>query len=140
MKDWEILLSESQERMLIVVKKGNENIVNEIFKKWDLSCEKIGEVIEGDYVEYYMHDSLVAKVPYDSLVLGGGAPIYEREYTEPEYFKSFKNFNIDSIKLPSDLVRVARFMCENPNISSKRWVFEQYDSMVGTVNLSLIHI
>ena len=136
MKDWEILLSESQERMLIVVKKGNENIVNEIFKKWDLSCEKIGEVIEGDYVEYYMHDSLVAKVPYDSLVLGGGAPIYEREYTEPEYFKSFKNFNIDSIKLPSDLVRVARFMCENPNISSKRWVFEQYDSMVGTVNMS----
>ena len=136
MKDWEILLSESQERMLIVVKKGNENIVNEIFKKWDLSCEKIGEVIEGDYVEYYMHDLLVAKVPYDSLVLGGGAPIYEREYTEPEYFKSFKNFNIDSIKLPSDLVRVARFMCENPNISSKRWVFEQYDSMVGTVNMS----
>ena len=136
MKDWEILLSESQERMLIVVKKGNENIVNEIFKKWDLSCEKIGEVIEGDYVEYYMHDSLVAKVPYDSLVLGGGAPIYEREYTEPEYFKSFKNFNIDSVKLPSDLVRVARFMCENPNISSKRWVFEQYDSMVGTVNMS----
>ena len=136
MKDWEILLSESQERMLIVVKKGNENIVNEIFKKWDLSCEKIGEVIEGDYVEYYMHDSLVAKVPYDSLVLGGGAPIYEREYTEPEYFKRFKNFNIDSIKLPSDLVRVARFMCENPNISSKRWVFEQYDSMVGTVNMS----
>ena len=94
MKDWEILLSESQERMLIVVKKGNENIVNEIFKKWDLSCEKIGEVIEGDYVEYYMHDSLVAKVPYDSLVLGGGAPIYEREYTEPEYFKRFKKFNI----------------------------------------------
>ena len=136
MKDWEILLSESQERMLIVVKKGNENIVNEIFKKWDLSCEKIGEVIEGDYVEYYMHDSLVAKVPYDSLVLGGGAPIYEREYTEPEYFKRFKNFNIDSIKLPSDLVKVARFMCENPNISSKRWVFEQYDSMVGTVNMS----
>ena len=136
MKDWEILLSESQERMLIVVKKGNENIVNEIFKKWDLSCEKIGEVIEGDYVEYYMHDSLVAKVPYDSLVLGGGAPIYEREYTEPEYFKRFKNFNIDSIKLPSDLVKVARHMCENPNISSKRWVFEQYDSMVGTVNMS----
>jgi len=136
MKDWEILLSESQERMLIVVKKGNENIVNEIFEKWDLSCEKIGEVIEGDFVEYYMHDSLVAKVPYDSLVLGGGAPIYEREYTEPEYFKRFKNFNIESIKLPSDLLTVARHMCENPNISSKRWVFEQYDSMVGTVNMS----
>ena len=83
-----------------------------------------------------MHDSLVAKVPYDSLVLGGGAPIYEREYTEPEYFKSYKTFNIESIKLPSDLVNVARFMCENPNISSKRWVFEQYDSMVGTVNMS----
>ena len=53
-----------------------------------------------------MHDSLVAKVPYDSLVLGGGAPIYEREYTEPEYFKRFKNFNIDSIKLPSDLLKL----------------------------------
>ena len=87
-------------------------------KKWDLSCEKIGEVIEGDYVEYYMHDSLVAKVPYDSLVLGGGAPIYEREYTEPEYFKRFKktliltvlNFQVILLKLLDLCVKIQIFL------------------------------
>jgi phosphoribosylformylglycinamidine synthase II len=84
MKDWEILLSESQERMLVVVKKGKESIVESIFAKWDLSCEKIGEVTKGDRIKYYMQDKLVADVPCNELVLGGGAPIYERNYKEPE--------------------------------------------------------
>ena len=136
MKDWEILLSESQERMLVVVEKGKEEIVNEIFDKWDLSCEEIGVVTAGKRVQYYMHEVLVADVPCHDLVLGGGAPVYEREYTEPEYFKRFQKFNIDQIDEPKDLVEVAKFLTANHNIASKKWVYEQYDSMVGTANMS----
>ena len=80
MKDWEILLSESQERMLVVVHKGKEDIVNAIFDKWDLSCEEIGVVTKGDRVRYFMHGEIVADVPCHDLVLGGGAPVYHREW------------------------------------------------------------
>ena len=135
MKDWEILLSESQERMLIVVEKGKEHIVQEIYDKWDLSCEQIGEVTSGGRLKYYMYGELVADVPADDLVLGGGAPVYNREYSEPEYFKRFKAFNIDSIEQPKDLVKVAKYLASHPNIASKKWVYEQYDSMVGTINM-----
>jgi len=136
MKDWEILLSESQERMLVVVEKGKEKVVNDIFDKWDLSCEEIGVVTEGERVQYFMHDELVADVPCSDLVLGGGAPVYEREYKEPEYFKRFQEFKIDNVKEPKDLIAVANFLTENYNIASKKWVYEQYDSMVGTANMS----
>jgi len=135
MKDWEILLSESQERMLIVVEKGKEHIVQEIYDKWDLSCEQIGEVTSGGRLKYYMYGELVADVPADDLVLGGEAPVYTREYSEPEYFKRFKAFNIDSIEQPKDLVKVAKYLASHPNIASKKWVYEQYDSMVGTINM-----
>tara|TARA_B110000211_G_scaffold38795_1_gene39584 strand:+ start:909 stop:3146 length:2238 start_codon:yes stop_codon:yes gene_type:complete len=136
MKDWEILLSESQERMLVVVHKGQEDIVNAIFDKWDLSCEEIGVVTEGDRVRYFMNGELVGDVPCDDLVLGGGAPVYHREYTEPSYFEEWKKFNIDSIEHPTDLVEVAKYLTGHENIASKRWVYEQYDSMVGTLNMS----
>ena len=136
MKDWEILLSESQERMLVVVEKGKEKVVNDIFDKWDLSCEEIGVVTEGERVQYFMHDELVADVPCSDLVLGGGAPVYEREYKEPKYFKRFQEFKIDNVKEPEDLIAVANFLTENYNIASKKWVYEQYDSMVGTANMS----
>ena len=136
MKDWEILLSESQERMLVVVKKGKEDIVNNIFDKWDLSCEEIGVVTKGDRVRYFMNDKLVADVPCHDLVLGGGAPVYHREWKEPSYFQEWKKFNIDSIKQPENLVEIAKFLAGHENIASKRWIYEQYDSMVGTTNMS----
>lgn len=136
MKAWEILLSESQERMLIVVKKGMEKAVFDVFEKWDLNCVQIGEVTDGDRLKYYMHGELVADVPAESLVLGGGAPVYKREWKEPAYFAEAKKFSIDSVKLPSDYVAVAKHLASHPNIASKRWVYNQYDSMVGTVNMS----
>ena len=136
MKDWEILLSESQERMLVVVEKGKEDVVYEIFDKWDLSCEEIGEVTSGERVKYYMDNVLVADVPCDDLVLGGGAPVYEREYSEPEYYQNFKKFKIDDVIIPNDLIEVAKFLTGHHNVASKRWVYEQYDSMVGTANIS----
>lgn len=136
MKPFEILLSESQERMLVVVKKGREAEVEAIFDKWDLNCEQIGEVTEGGQLEYYMGGKLVAHVPAESLVLGGGAPVYEREYKEPAYFAESQKFKIDSIEEPKDLKGVAYFLINHPNIASKKWVIEQYDSMVGTINMS----
>ena len=136
MKDWEILLSESQERMLVVVKKGKEDIVNAIFDKWDLSCEEIGVVTKGERVRYFMHGELVGDLPCRDLVLGGGAPVYHREWSEPAYYQEWKKFNIESIEQPSDLVKIAKFLTGHENIASKRWVYEQYDSMVGTINMS----
>ena len=136
MLPWEILLSESQERMLIVIKKGREKDVLAVFDKWDLNCVQIGEVTSGTQLKFYMKDELIANVPADSLVLGGGAPVYEREYTAPSYYIENKKFNIDSVQEPEDLHEVANFLLAHPNIASKNWVTDQYDSMVGLVNMS----
>ena len=136
MLPFEILLSESQERMLVVVKKGKEKIVEEIFKKWDLNAVQIGEVTEGGILEYYMKGELVGKVPAEPLVLGGGAPVYEREYREPAYYAESRKFSIDRVAEPEDTKAVAEFLISHPNIASKKWVMEQYDSMVGTANMS----
>ncbi|PIE87337.1 MAG: phosphoribosylformylglycinamidine synthase II [Bacteroidetes bacterium] len=135
MQPYEILLSESQERMLIVVQKGKEHVVKEIFDKWDLHAEEIGVVTEGGQVRYFMDGELVGDVPAESLVLGGGAPVYQREYTEPAYYNEYKKFDIESIEQPEDLKEVAFKLLQYPNIASKRWVYEQYDSMVGTKNM-----
>ena len=139
MKDWEILLSESQERMLVVVKKGKEDIVTSIFDKWDLNCEEIGVVTDKDKLEFYQNGECVANIPPSSLVLGGGAPQYDREYKEPAYYKKYKEFNIQSITEPSDLKKVGEFLFAQPNIATKKWIYEQYDSMVGTNNVSTNH-
>jgi phosphoribosylformylglycinamidine synthase II len=136
MLPYEILLSESQERMLVVVAKGKEQVVKDIFDKWDLHAEEIGVVTEGGIVRYMKGTEVVGEVPAESLVLGGGAPVYEREYTEPAYFQEYKKFNIDDVKQPKDLKEVAFKMLAHPNIASKRWVYEQYDSMVGTKNIT----
>jgi phosphoribosylformylglycinamidine synthase len=136
MEAWEILLSESQERMLVVVEKGKEEIVESLFQKWDLACRIIGEVIDEDRLLFYYHNTLVADVPAASLVLGGGAPVYDREYTEPAYFNEWKKFHIAQVPQPKDLREVAVALTGHPNIASKRWVYEQYDSMVRTVNMS----
>lgn len=137
MQPYEILLSESQERMLAVVKKGCEAEVQAIFAKWDISCVQIGEVTAGLDLEFYAGGALVARVPAASLVLGGGAPVYEREYVEPAYYEESKRFDISMVPEPEDIVAVARKMTGLPNVASKRWVYEQYDTMVGNYNLSI---
>jgi len=135
MLPYEILLSESQERMLVVVQKGKEDVVKSIFDKWDLHAEEIGHVTDTGRVRYYMNDELVGDVPAESLVLGGGAPQYQREYSEPAYYQEYKKFDISTVEQPDDLKEVALFLLQHPNIASKRWVYEQYDSMVGTKNM-----
>ena len=136
MEPFEILLSESQERMLIVVHKGREAEVEEVYKKWDLNCVQIGEVTEGGRLEFFWKGEKVADVPAASLVLGGGAPVYEREYKEPAYFQEYKKFDINQVPEPHDLIEVAKMLVKHPNIASKRWVYEQYDTMVGTRNMT----
>jgi len=136
MEPFEILLSESQERMLVVVEKGHEKEVERIFDKWDLNREIIGEVIDEDKLYFYAAGELVADVPASTLVLGGGAPVYDREYTKPAYIDEYKKFSIDDIPEPTDLRDVIMKLVRNPNIASKKWVIEQYDTMVGTANMS----
>jgi phosphoribosylformylglycinamidine synthase II len=136
MKAWELLLSESQERMLMVVKKGKEQEVISIFEKWDLPASAIGEVTVDGLLKFYMHGELVAEIPAHELVLGGGAPQYDRPYSEPAYFKKIKSFNPDSIEVPDNLRSVAEQLIALPNIASKKWVAVQYDSTVGAANAS----
>lgn len=136
MKAWELLLSESQERMLMVVEKGKEQEVINVFEKWDLPCSEIGEVTDDGMLRFYMHGELEAEIPAYELVLGGGAPQYSRDYIQPDYFEKINAFNQDSIEVPEDLRAVAEDLVCIPNIASKRWVYVQYDSMVGTVNAS----
>jgi phosphoribosylformylglycinamidine synthase len=139
MVPFEILLSESQERMLIVVKKGKEAETKAIFDKWDLNCEQIGTVTDTGRLYFYMHGELVADVPADDLVLGGGAPVYHREYREPAYYKKYQQFEItqvEDLQNTTQITGVAKYILSQPNIASKKWVYEQYDSMVGIANRS----
>ena len=136
MKPWEILLSESQERMLIVCKPGREAEIIEVFKKWDLPCERIGETTAGGLLEYYWHGEKVAEVPAESLILGGGAPVYVREQKRPEYLDRLAAFDIQTVSEPADLKAAATAIWNSPNIASKRWVTEQYDSMVRTATMT----
>ncbi len=136
MKTWELLLSESQERMLLVAVKGREDDVIKVFTKWDLPCSVIGEVTDDGLLNFYMHGELEASLPAYELVLGGGAPQYDREYKEPAYFEKIKQFNPAAVPVPADLKAVAEKIIQLPSVASKKWIYDQYDSMVGTNNTS----
>jgi len=136
MKAWELLLSESQERMLLVAQKGREQEVIDVFEKWDLPCSVIGEVTDDGILQFFMHGELEAELPAHELVLGGGAPQYDREYREPAYLETIKKFDPAIIPVPTHLKTIAEELIQLPTIASKKWVYTQYDSMVGTVNTS----
>ena len=136
MKAWELLLSESQERMLICVQKGKEAEVLAVFEKWDLSCSNIGEVTDDGILSFYMHGELEASLPAYELVLGGGAPQYTREYKEPAYLAKVNAFDMNAIADTTNLKATVKELVNLPNIASKRWIYNQYDSMVGAANTS----
>lgn len=137
MSAYEIMLSESQERMLVVIEKGKEKIAQEIFEKWDLNCVRIGEVTNDDRVKVYYRGKLEADVPAETLVLGGGAPVYERESKEPEYFEELRAFDFSKLTEPEDYNEVLLKLLSSPNIANKKWVYEQYDTQVRTNTLVL---
>ncbi|MDG1754548.1 MAG: phosphoribosylformylglycinamidine synthase subunit PurL [Rhodothermales bacterium] len=134
MTPYEIMLSESQERMLIVCQKGKEAELEAIFDKWDLHAVEIGHVTDDGQVKVLWHGELVADVPAEHLALGGGAPVYIRETKRPAYLDETRAFDPSSItdvnaETASDVLLK---ILGSPNIASKRWVFEQYDTMVRT--------
>lgn len=132
MTAYEIMLSESQERMLCVVKKGFEENVKKVFEKWDLHCEIIGEVTNDGLLSISYQGEEKAVIPAFELVLGGGAPVYTREIKEPAYIKETRSFDFEKLSKPQNLTETFRKVFSSPNIVSKKWVYEQYDAMVRT--------
>jgi len=130
MNAYEIMLSESQERMLVVIEQGFEKELNTIFEKWELDCTRVGEVTDTGMLEVYHGGIKVAEIPSDELVLGGGAPQYEMPVREPAYFSEINNFTIESVKDDKDPNKTLLTLLSTPNITSKQFVFRQYDSTV----------
>jgi phosphoribosylformylglycinamidine synthase subunit PurL len=132
MNAYEIMLSESQERMLVVIKKGFEEELKEVFYKWDLHCTQIGVVTDTNNLEiFYKNDKLV-NIPVDSLVLGGGAPQYNLPVSIPEYFNKCNNLDIKKLKEPKNFNNVLIKLLSSSNICSKNYIYNQYDSTVRT--------
>jgi len=129
MQAWEILLSESQGRMLVVGKLDQAQALYEVFEKWDLECVEIGEVTDTGNLEYFHEGEKVAETPAHPLVLGGGAPVYDREHTKPAYLNEVAKFKLAQIEKPKDYKAAARNLFSLPNLVSKRWVYEQNDIM-----------
>ena len=132
MTPYEIMLSESQERMLVVVKKGFEEETKKIFSKWGLNCVEIGKVTNTQLLEIYMNGEKVGEIPAWHLVLGGGAPVYTRKTRYPSYIEEIRAFDIDEIPEPEDYNEVLLKLISSPNIADKSWVFRQYDYSVMT--------
>lgn len=132
MSAYEIMLSESQERMLVVAKPECEAKVKEIFAKWDLHCETVGKVTDDGIITINYNGEVKAKLPAYDLVLGGGAPVYYRETEEPKYFEEKRKFDFANLAEPESIEDTFYKVFGSPNIVSKKWVYEQYDSMVRT--------
>ncbi len=132
MSAYEILLSESQERMLIVAEKGREQEVMDVFEKWDLNAVVIGSVTDNGCVTYLRDSEVKAEIPADSLVLGGGAPVYIRETKKPAYLKDTAAADLSDYMDAGNIEETMLRLLDSPNIASKRWVYEQYDHMVRT--------
>ncbi len=127
---YEVMLSESQERMLVIVTRGKEREARRVFDKWDLHAVPIGEVTGDGYLMVLDDDGGVAQVP--AKFLTEGAPVYTREERKPEYLRKIKDVSIFTIPQPQDYDGVLKVLVASPSICSKRWVYEQYDHMVRT--------
>ena len=127
MEPFEIMISESQERMLAIVEPSKLDRVLEICAKWDLNAVVIGEVIEGDRLEVFWHGEKVADVPATTLASG---PVYDRPSERPQYLDEVRELDLSSLDHPSDYGAVLLRLAGSPNLCDRRWVYEQYDHMV----------
>lgn len=132
MSGFEIMLSESQERMLAVIEKGKEHIAQAICDKWDVPFVQIGTITDTQHIRVFRHGQQIVDIPAQSLVLGGGAPVYEREWREPEYLKELQAVDIHNLPEKATVEQAFWMLLSSPTIASKRWIYEQYDSQVGT--------
>ncbi|HET6399945.1 MAG TPA: phosphoribosylformylglycinamidine synthase subunit PurL [Candidatus Kapabacteria bacterium] len=139
MTSFEIMLSESQERMLVVVKPEDVVAIQAIFTKWDLQAEIIGRVTNTGRIIIDYHGERVADIPANALALGGDmTPVYHRESRKPKYLAEVNSYDVSTLPDIEDAGAMLRELLGSPNIASKRWVFEQYDSMVRTNSLYLM--
>lgn len=137
MSAYEIMLSESQERMLAVIHSGKEEEAKRICDKWDVPITQIGHVTGDGILKISRRGSLVTILPAYELVLGGGAPQNIRETKEPGYLKETKTFNINEyLQKPAETDDFWNIL-KSPTIASKRWIYEQYDSQVRTNTVSI---
>ncbi len=135
MTPYEIMLSESQERMLLVVHAGREREIEEIFEKWDLHAVRIGQVIAEPILRVRHHGELVAEIPNTSLV--DDAPLYDRPTQVPAYLGEAQGLDIAALGTPPAPVAALDALLASPNIASRRWIYRQYDHMVRTNTLTL---
>lgn len=137
MSAYEILLSESQERMLFVIDKDKVDTAMAICQKWDVPMVQIGEVIEGGKLIMHRNGKFVVDLVADTLVLGGGAPQNDPAFKEPEYLKETRAFDANSMN--NDKVTADDFWktLTSPTVASKRWIFRQYDSQVRTNTVNI---
>lgn len=137
MSAYEIMLSESQERMLFIIQTGMEEKAIEICNKWDVPITQIGEITDDGLLKVYRNSKQVCELISDHLVLGGGAPQNDREYKEPEYLKETAKLDFDTLQTEKSITEIFFTLLQSPTIASKRWIFEQYDSQVRTNTVSI---
>ena len=128
MSSYEIMLSESQERMLIIVHKGREEEVKRIFDKWDLPWSEVGTVTDTGRMVVRHGGRVVADIPAKKIA--DESPVYQRASQEPEYLQAVRAFRLDGIADTKDPVAVLQQLLSWPSIASKNWVYRQYDHMV----------
>jgi phosphoribosylformylglycinamidine synthase II len=130
MTPYEIMLSESQERMLLVAKAGREREVEEVFEKWDLHAVRIGHVTPSDRVRLFFHGDLVADVPTKALTDEG--PVYRRPMARPAWQDAVQQLDLATLPAPPSSQSAFETLLASPVIASKRWAYEQFDHSVGT--------
>jgi phosphoribosylformylglycinamidine synthase len=135
MTPYEIMLSESQERMLLVVKRGREAEVEQVFEKWDLHAVHIGDVTGDGLLRVKDRGTIVAEIPNSSLT--DDAPLYRRPMAEPDYLRDAQQWPAGLFGATAPAGEVLRRLLASPGIASKRWVYRQYDHMVRTNTLVL---
>jgi len=135
MTPYEIMLSESQERMLVIVKPENLEQIKSIFTKWELDAVQIGKVTDDKMLRVFYGEEKVAEIPAETLILGGSAPVYKRESKYPEYLDALHNYDIENLSEPDTYQEVLLKLIASSNISSRHQIYQQYDHMVqiGTV-------
>jgi len=130
MTAYEIMLSESQERMLMIVRPENFQKIKAVFDKWDLHAVKIGVVTDDGQLRVKHNGEIKAEIPPALLVLGQQAPVYDRETQKPLYLSQTQDYRPDDLPLPTDYTQVLKNLLSSPNIASKRAIYRQYDHMV----------
>lgn len=135
MTPYEIMLSESQERMLLVVKRGREREVEQIFEKWDLHAVRIGEVTTDGMLRVKDHGRVVAEIPNRALT--DEAPLYRRPTEMPSYLSEVQQLSLDTLGPARQSEDALLALLASPTIASKRWVYRQYDHMVQTNTINL---